>query len=62
MEVMRNPVEENPMRGPSGYQRGDFEYRNETQGDIERFTGRESILYRGQEVYWMIYHGGIANA
>jgi hypothetical protein len=62
MEVMRNPIAENPMRGPSGYKRGDFEYRNETQGSIERFTGRESILYQGEEIYWMIYHGGLVDA
>jgi hypothetical protein len=57
--VMGNPVEEKPMRGASGFRQGDFEYRNTSEGNLEGFTGREVILHRGKEVYWMVYHGGI---
>ena len=48
-----------PFRGPSRLKEEDFEYRDESEGDINQFRGTEIILYRGKEVYRLEYHGGI---
>ena len=57
-QAMRRVGEDRPFRGPNRFQQGDFEYRDESQGNIDQFTGVEVILYRGQEVYRLAYHGG----
>src|SRR5262249_19139366 len=48
-----------PFRGPGTYQEGEYLYWNESQGNLPRFTGRETI-YRGSLlVYELRYHGGL---
>jgi len=37
---------------------GDFEYIDESTGDITAFSGTEKILFKGQEIYRLDYHGG----
>ncbi len=51
--------EDRPFRGPACLQEGDWEYVDESQGTVECFLGVERILYKGQAVYRLEYHGGI---
>ena len=57
-QAMRQVTADRPFRGPSRFQQGDIEYRDESQGNLDRFRGVEVILYQGQEVYRLVYHGG----
>ena len=50
---------ERPFRGPESFVDGDFEYIDETEGDISLFNGSEKILYKGEEVFRQHYFGGI---
>lgn len=56
--AMRRVEAERPFRGPRFYQEGDFEYRDESQGALEAFSGVERIFYHAEEVYRLNYHGG----
>ena len=55
---MRQVVEERPFRGPDNFKEGGFEYVDKSSGDIKMFCGTETILFKGQEVYRLYYHGG----
>lgn len=37
---------------------GDYAYRDANKGDARQFHGVEIILYEGEEVYRLDYHGG----
>ncbi|MEK6824723.1 MAG: DUF5680 domain-containing protein, partial [Nanoarchaeota archaeon] len=50
--------EEKPFRGPTYFKEGDFEYKDQSEGDVTRFKGTERIFFRGREVYRLYYHGG----
>ncbi len=54
--------EDRPFRGPHSLQENDYEYYDESQGDVEQFVGVERILHQGQEIYRLNYHGGRINA
>ena len=51
--------ESSPFRGPAHYKRGDFEYKCRHNGTVELFNGEEHILYNGEEVYRLYFHGGM---
>ncbi len=57
-KAMRQVGAERPFRGPSNFKEGDFEYVDKSHGDINMFRGVETILFKGQEVYKLYYHGG----
>ena len=57
-KAMRQIVETRPFRGPDNFKEGDFEYVDKSHGDIKMFHGKETILFKGQEVYQLYYHGG----
>lgn len=50
--------EKRPFRGPSHLKEGDFEYIDGSEGTLDNFKGTEKILYKGEEVYRLEYHGG----
>ena len=56
--AMRQVKEDRPFRGPNNFKSGDFEYIDESTGDFHNFTGIERILFKGQEIYRLNYHGG----
>ncbi|MDP3785388.1 MAG: DUF5680 domain-containing protein [bacterium] len=58
-KALRKVTEEKPFRGPILFQEGGFEYKCKNEGDIARFVGLEEILYKGEEVYILNYHGGL---
>lgn len=47
-----------PVRGPKNHQKGDWEYTNTVEGELNRFTGTEEIYRAGILVYRCYYHGG----
>lgn len=50
-----------PFRGPRAVEEKNFSYRNSSSGSVEEFHGVEMILYKGQRVYELEYHGGLVN-
>ena len=57
-KAMRLVREDRPYRGPSKYEEGDFEYIDESEGNIENFYGTETISFKGEKIYKLYYHGG----
>lgn len=57
-KAMKQVQVDRPFRGPQVFKEDDYEYQDESQGDLERFTGVERIFYRGREIYRLNYHGG----
>jgi len=58
-EALRMIPEDNPYRGPTEYRSNTFSYKNNFQGDIENFFGRESIFDNNGEIYSTRYIGGL---
>ncbi|MBM3233377.1 hypothetical protein FJZ18_04395 [Candidatus Pacearchaeota archaeon] len=48
-----------PFRGPPRFNEEEFEYGFEMQGNYEYFTGRESVVYFGREVFFQNVMGSI---
>ncbi len=57
-KAMRLVREDRPYRGPSNYTEGNFEYVDKSEGNVESFSGIETISFKGEEVYKLHYHGG----
>ena len=51
--------EDKPFRGPEKYTNGDYTYDCKIDGDYKWFNGRETISYKGEEIYECIFHGGL---
>lgn len=51
--------EDKPFRGPEKYVNGDYTYDCKIDGDYKWFNGRETISYKGTEIYECIFHGGL---
>ncbi|MAG39747.1 hypothetical protein CMI41_02160 [Candidatus Pacearchaeota archaeon] len=51
-KALTNVDKNMPFRGPSEFKEGEFEYRFKMEGDYSYFTGRESVNYRGTEVFF----------
>ena len=58
--------EQHPYRGPENYYQDDLTYRNEWLGDLNNFSGRETIwqngsqsVYDGHIIYEGLYFGGL---
>jgi hypothetical protein len=57
--ALRQVPPEQPYRGPALFRHGIYTYVNETEGDVDRFSGVETIS-RGEEmVYQLRYSGGL---
>ena len=48
-----------PLRGLEFYQKGDYMYQCQVQGDFECFSGEERIYCRQEKVYACTFHGGV---
>jgi hypothetical protein len=55
--ALRQVSYEHPFRGPKEYSDGIYTYRNAHVGDLEAFSGEETI-YRGTEVVYRLKYGG----
>jgi len=56
-EALRKATEDKLFRGPEIYNKEDFEYNNEIEGTLAKFTGYEQIFYKKQKVYQLNYCG-----
>lgn len=52
---------EYPFRGPERYGENGYTYLNEWQGDVENYSGRETISKDGTTVYTASYMGGLVD-
>ena len=57
--AMRQVQPERPYRGPQAFHQGDYEYRDESQGEVDNFWGLETITRQGLAVYQLRYSGGL---
>jgi hypothetical protein len=57
--ALRRVAPDAPFRGPARHQEGDLVYVNDWSGSIREFSGVERILWRDQEIYRLVYHGGL---
>lgn len=48
-----------PFRGPEFYQKGDYIYQCQIQGDFECFSGEEKIYCKQEKAYICTFHGGL---
>ena len=51
--------EGSPFRGPACFVEDDFEYSFSIDGDYSYFTGRESVKYKGKEVFFQDVMGSL---
>lgn len=52
--------EDFPVRGPSEFEEGDFRYENIWTGDFEGFVGEENIYFKGEQICFRNYIGGLS--
>ena len=58
-EALLHVPEDKPFRGPKQYVSGDYRYDCDVEGDIEWFWGKETISFKGVQVYECLFHGGL---
>ena len=58
-EALLHVPEEKPYRGPEKYENGGYTYSCSVEGDFDWFQGKETICYRGKQIYECVYHGGL---
>ena len=58
-EALLHVPEEMPYRGPEKYVNGDYTYSCSVEGDFDWFQGKETISWRGKQIYECYYHGGL---
>ncbi|QIK70364.1 helix-turn-helix transcriptional regulator [Erysipelothrix sp. HDW6C] len=50
-----------PLRGPVYYQKGNYTYLCTHQGNLDWFTGVETIYYNETLIYSLNFHGGVTS-
>lgn len=58
-EALMYVPEELPFRGPESYSNGEYTYQCSVNGDFEWFQGKETICFKGKEIYECYFHGGL---
>ena len=58
-EALLRVPEDKPFRGPAEYSNGDYTYQCSIDGDYEWFQGKETISYKGNQIYECYFHGGL---
>ncbi|MCD6229240.1 MAG: hypothetical protein J7K00_00360 [Candidatus Diapherotrites archaeon] len=58
-QALRKVGKKRPFRGPEKFHAGDFEYVDESEGDVALFSGTERIFSKGKEVFRQYYIGGL---
>jgi hypothetical protein len=48
-----------PIRGPKYYKIENLEYKNNIEGSLTRFEGKEEIYKNNKLIYYAIFHGGL---
>jgi hypothetical protein len=50
-----------PARGPKELVEGEYRYENKRKGNIENFSGEETIFFQDKKVYSAMYAGGLVD-
>lgn len=50
---------ERPFRGPIDFKEGEWDYKDESNGAVDKFDGIETIFFQKERVYELRYHGGV---
>jgi len=58
-EVLNHVPYEMPYRGPAIYQKGDYNYHCNVEGDFVWYHGYEEIFYLDKKIYECYFHGGV---
>lgn len=58
-KAMRLVNMEKPFRGPVGFQEGEWDYKDESIGTVDKFYGTETIYFQKEKVYELKYQGGV---
>ncbi len=58
-EALLHVPDDRPYRGPGEYVNGDYTYSCSVEGDFDWFRGKETISYRGSQIYECYFHGGL---
>lgn len=58
-QALRGVDHDMPYRGPVSFERGVYRYTNRVLGNLRRFTGTETIFYKGESRYHLHYSGGM---
>ncbi len=58
-EALKIVPQDSPYRGPARYSKGDHVYTCSVEGTFEWFRGKETVAFRGKEVYECYFHGGL---
>ena len=58
-EALLHVPEEEPYRGPREYAVGDYRYYCIADGSFDWFQGKETIDFRGEQIYECYFHGGL---
>lgn len=58
-QALKNMPEAMPIRGDSSFNSGDWLYKNEIEGDVQNFLGKETIWLKTTPIYSRSYQGGI---
>ena len=58
-KALKSSNKKYPFRGSDHFDDGEFVYKNKTEGDITQFSGEEKILFKGKEVFFQKYVGGL---
>ncbi len=59
--LMQNSKDVIPVRGPKEFFSGKWRYKFLAKGDLNNFSGVETISFDGKEVYHCLIHGGFIN-
>ena len=57
-KAMQQIGAERPFRGPHEFHEGDYLYQDSSEGDLNDFSGEETIFFQKKLVYLLVYHGG----
>lgn len=60
-KALSNPPEDIPLRGPAKFEEGGFVYGNKWEGNLEQYSGEETIAKDGKEIYRAKYNGGLVD-
>ncbi len=58
-KCLRNTPRDFPVRGEPIYEEGLFRYENMWEGTLEDFVGEEKIFWKGKQIYFRNYLGGM---
>lgn len=50
-----------PYRGPKEFIEGEWKYKNEWEGEVDKFKGEEKVYLNDEMIFWTKYIGGLVD-